>query len=97
MRVREDVRGDLMRSRHRVSKLLLRQGIVYYGGHPWTVPHEVWLRGQRFTAPGLQVAYDEALETVPLTAAQQLSSPRWCGGCEQLMRWSITPILGDSS
>lgn len=28
VRAREDVRGDLMRSRHRLSKLLLRQGIV---------------------------------------------------------------------
>ena len=26
VRAREDVRGDLMRARHRVSKLLLRQG-----------------------------------------------------------------------
>jgi len=29
-RAREDVRGDVVRARHRVSKLLLRQGIVYY-------------------------------------------------------------------
>src|ERR1035437_3141699 len=36
VRAREDVRGDLMRARHRVSKLLLRRGIVYYGGHAWT-------------------------------------------------------------
>jgi transposase len=36
VRAREDVRGDLMRARHRVSKLLLRQGILYYGGHSWT-------------------------------------------------------------
>jgi transposase len=71
VRAREDVRGDLMRSRHRVSKLLLRQGIAYYGGHPWTGPHEVWLRGQHFTAPGLQLAYDTALETVLLTAARR--------------------------
>jgi transposase len=28
VRAREDVRGDLMRARHRLSKLLLRQGIV---------------------------------------------------------------------
>ncbi len=28
VRAREDVRGDLMRARHRVGKLLLRQGIV---------------------------------------------------------------------
>jgi transposase len=71
VRAREDVRGDLMRSRHRLSKLLLRQGIVYYGGRAWTGPHEVWLRGQRFTVPGLQLAYDTALETVLLTAARR--------------------------
>ncbi len=28
VRAREDVRGDLMSARHRLSKLLLRQGIV---------------------------------------------------------------------
>jgi transposase len=32
VRAREDCRGDVMSARHRVSKLLLRQGIVYYGG-----------------------------------------------------------------
>jgi transposase len=31
VRSREDIRGDLMRWRHRISKLLLRQGIVYSG------------------------------------------------------------------
>ena len=71
VRAREDVRGDLMRARHRLSKLLLRQGIVYYGGPPWTGPHEVWLRGRRFTVPGLQLAYDTALETVLLTVARR--------------------------
>jgi len=71
VRAREDVRGDLMRARHRLSKLLLRQGIVYYGGRPWTGPHEVWLRGQRFTVPGLLLAYDTALETVLLTVARR--------------------------
>ncbi len=38
VRAREDVRGDLMSARHRLSKLLLRQGIVYSGGTPWTGP-----------------------------------------------------------
>ena len=32
VRARDDARGDLMSARHRVSKLLLRQGIVYSGG-----------------------------------------------------------------
>ena len=36
VRAREDCRGDLMRARHRLSKLLLRHGIVYYGGAAWT-------------------------------------------------------------
>ena len=33
VRAREDVRGDLMRARHRLSKLLLRQGYPLPGGH----------------------------------------------------------------
>ncbi len=68
VRAREDVRGDLMRARHRTSKLLLRQGIVYAGGTAWTVAHHDWLRRQSFDSPALAVAYDSALETVLLTA-----------------------------
>ena len=44
VRAREDCRGDLMRARHRLSKLLLRNGIVYYGGEAWTGKHDTWLR-----------------------------------------------------
>jgi transposase len=44
VRAREDCRGDLMRARHRLSKLLLRHGIVYYGGQAWTRKHDAWLR-----------------------------------------------------
>ena len=44
VRAREDCRGDLMRARHRLSKLLLRHGIVYYGGQGWTGKHDAWLR-----------------------------------------------------
>ncbi len=64
VRAREDCRGDLMAVRHRISKLLLRQGIVYYGGQAWTGKHELWLRGQRFDAAGLQLAYDAALDAM---------------------------------
>jgi transposase len=64
VRTREDVRGDLMSARHRISKLLLRQGIVYYGGKAWTGKHELWLRTHRFETPGLQLAYDTAFDTM---------------------------------
>ena len=53
----EDCRGDVMTARHRVSKLLRRQGIVYYGGRAWG-KHEQWLRMHRFDTPCLQQAYD---------------------------------------
>ena len=46
VRAREDCRGDLMRARHRLSKLLLRHGIVYYGGQAWTGKHDAWLRNE---------------------------------------------------
>jgi len=64
VRSREGCRNDLMRVRHRISKLLLRQGIVYYGGHPWTLTHERWLRQQRFGELGLQRAYEDAFDAM---------------------------------
>lgn len=67
VRAREDARGDLMRDRHRVSKLLLRQGIVYSGGKAWTATHERWLRAQRLELPGLRTAYESSLEAMLLT------------------------------
>lgn len=67
VRAREDVRGDLMTARHRVSKLLLRQGIIYSGGKAWTGKHEAWLRTHRFDTPGLQLAYDTAFDTILAT------------------------------
>ncbi len=56
VRAREDCRGDLMSARHRLSKLLLRQGIVWSGGQAWTGAHDDWLRRQRFEEPARQLA-----------------------------------------
>ena len=39
----DDARKDLMRSRHRLSKFLLRRGLRF-AGRAWTQPHERWLR-----------------------------------------------------
>jgi len=43
VRAREQVRVDLMRSRHRLSKLLLRHGIRFDDGRAWTERHRAWL------------------------------------------------------
>ena len=77
VRAREDCRGDLMSARHRLSKLLLRQGIVYYGGKAWTAKHEQWLRTHRFETPGLQLAYDAASMRRSARWPPIRCSPRW--------------------
>jgi transposase len=87
VRAREAARADLMRSRHRLSKLLLRHGIVYSGGRAWTGVHERWLRAQRFELPGTRAAFDEAFDAVLSVTArrdrldQQIAvtaaEPRW--------------------
>jgi transposase len=71
VRAREASRQDLMRSRHRVSKLLLRHGIVYSGGKAWTELHDRWLRRQRFDSAATQAAFDDAYETVVLATARR--------------------------
>jgi transposase len=58
VRAREDARGDLMRARHRLSKLLLRHGLVY-DATAWTRAHDVWLRRQRFQSGPLAIVFDE--------------------------------------
>ena len=56
-----------MRTRNRLSKFLLRQGVVYYGGKTWTATHEQWLRRQRFTDAGRQLVFDEAFDAMLAT------------------------------
>jgi transposase len=63
VRAREDARADLMRARHRLSKLLLRHGLVF-GASAWTGAHETWLRRQRFSSRPLAVAFDESYGAV---------------------------------
>ncbi|MCX5042692.1 IS110 family transposase [Aldersonia sp. NBC_00410] len=67
VRAREDCRGDLMRARHRLSKLLLRHGIVYYGGAAWTGAHDRWLRSEaapQLSLPATRMAFDADYEHV---------------------------------
>jgi transposase len=89
VRAREDARADLMRVRHRLSKLLLRQGIVYYGGTPWTGVHEQWLRRQRFDDVHLKAAFDYSFDAVlaATTARDRLD--------EQIAEVAASPRFAD--
>ena len=70
VRAREDARGDLMRARHRLSKLLLRHGLVY-DGSAWTLAHDAWLRRQRFESRPLSLAFDECYAAVLQTRTRR--------------------------
>lgn len=59
VRAREDARGELMRARHRLSKLLLRHGVVY-DASAWTLAHDAWMRRQQFESGPLRLAFDES-------------------------------------
>ena len=52
----DDARKDLMRSRHRLSKFLLRRGLRF-GRRQWTRPHEQWLD---------RLSFDDALSRAVL-------------------------------
>jgi transposase len=63
-----------MRARHRLSKLLLRHGIVYYGGAAWTGKHDQWLRTEALAQLGTRatrLAFDSDYETVLVTKARR--------------------------
>jgi len=62
VRAREDARADLTRARHRLSKLLLRHGLLWERS-AWTREHERWLRGLRFAGP-LALCFDESCGAV---------------------------------
>ncbi|MBN2358362.1 MAG: IS110 family transposase, partial [Deltaproteobacteria bacterium] len=71
-RCREDATEDLLRSRHRLSKWLLRRGLCYEGRN-WSVKHRQWLRSLRF-----EHAADEAVFTDYLLAIEVLEERLKC-------------------
>ena len=74
VRAREDCRGDLMRARHRLSKLLLRHGIVYQRGAAWTGAHDAWLRREalpQLSSPATRMAFDSDYDAVLTVKARR--------------------------
>lgn len=71
VRCREDNRQDLMASRHRLSKLMLRHGFVYANGDAWTQKHDYWLRSHRHGELAFTTAFDASYEAVVQTVARR--------------------------
>lgn len=74
VRAIEDVRGDLMRARHRVGKFLLRRDTRYPGpGHTWTKQHLAWLRALSFQDACSQATFADYLASVELLMARRVT------------------------
>jgi transposase len=65
VRAREAVRGDLMRARHRLSKLLLRHDVRYEDtASAWTIAHRGWLTSLDLGQRGAQITLLEYLGAI---------------------------------
>jgi transposase len=64
VRAREAVRVDLMRCRHRLSKLLLRHDITFDDGRAWTDRHRRWLATVALGWPAAQTTLQDAVGAV---------------------------------
>lgn len=81
MRLREDMRADIVRARHRLSKFCLRHGRVF-DGRAWSTAHFRWLASQHFDHPAADSAFAHYRTTLDLRLTQ-LS-----GLEEELARWA---------
>jgi transposase len=68
VRARDGVRSDLMRARHRLSKLLLRHGIRFDDGNAWTERHRRWLATVTLDWPAAQATLLDARGAIDVLA-----------------------------
>jgi transposase len=62
LRCRDDIRCARTAARHRVSKQLLRHGLIYREGKKsWTKAHLAWVRAQRLSDPLAHAALEQML------------------------------------
>lgn len=69
-RAREDVREDLTRRQHRLSRFLLRHGYIYQDGDKWTKKHWAWMGRIRFEDPNLRMVLEESIRAVEQSQEQ---------------------------
>ncbi|BBO72723.1 IS110 family transposase [Desulfosarcina widdelii] len=90
-RAREDVKNDEKRSKHRLLSFLLRSGIRYTGGSPWSIAHMRWLSDIKMPHQSQQVVLQEYIGTVNQCKerAQRLTEQ-----IQQLLpEWQLYPIV----
>src|SRR3954464_1285331 len=71
VRAREDLRRDLMSTRHRVTKMLLRHGLRHPRVGRWGRDHRLWLGKVQLTDPAAQSAFFDLLGVLDFLAARR--------------------------
>lgn len=64
LRCREDIRADVLRARHRLSKFLLRHGRRFTATKAWSKRHDAWLRAQTWPLAALDQTHRAYLRAV---------------------------------
>jgi transposase len=91
VRAREDVRGDLMRARHRMGKLLLRHDVRYDGaGENWTQRHRDWLGRVELPDRGAQVTLLDYLGAIDALVVRRDALERTITELVAGSPWAIT-------
>jgi hypothetical protein len=71
LRCREDIRADLLRAQHRLSKFPLRHGRRFTGTkRAWSRRHDAWLRAQTWPIPALEQTHRAYLRAVDEAVAR---------------------------
>jgi transposase len=95
VRAREDLRGDLMRARHRLSKFLLRHDVRFDdSASRWGQRHRQWLARIELAAPGAQLTLSDYVgaidalaigrDTLEAAIAQLIVSSPWANTVARL-------------
>jgi transposase len=89
VRAREDLRIDLMRARHRLSKFLLRHEVRFEGpGKNWTQRHLEWLAKLSFEDPAAQASFEDYLGAIEALMHRRSELERRIGGLIATSPWA---------
>lgn len=91
VRAREDLRGDLMRARHRLSKLLLRHDVRYQDSTSrWGERHRRWLARVELPEAGAQLTFSDYLGAIEQLAIRRETIERSIEGLIPSSPWAHT-------
>jgi transposase len=89
VRGREDIRGDLMRSRHRLGKLLLRHDVRYEDtASAWTAAHRAWLSKVELGERAAQATLLDYLGAIDALVIRRDSIEKMIGELVPLSPWA---------